>query len=371
MNYSEITSPGGVHKVIREIAKNLSIKGHEVIVLQANPLNLPEEEIYEGFKIIRVRSILGNRFYGLSLSLYFYLKNHLTELNPDIIHVHGYHTLFSHEAIFILKVMLNVQKPIVFSPHYGTHGSFVGEYLACVYKVIGRRCFQLSDRIICASQFEGKTVAKDFGISSQKIVIIPHGVNQIEIPNRLRNKNRDFISLLYAGYLLRKKGVQFILKALQQLKYTYQRRVILSIIGNGNYKKELIKLAKKLKIEDSIYWYPFLNTKELNEKIKGADIFLLLSESENYGIIVAEALALGIPCIVADTTALSEFTNEPGCFGVDYPPDPKEVAKLVLKIMDSNIKVGPFSKKIRVWDEVVSEYERVYVNLLKMKKGFK
>jgi glycogen synthase len=53
---ADVLSPGGIYKVIREIAKNLSKRGHEVIVLQLNPLNRPKEEFYEGFKIIRISS---------------------------------------------------------------------------------------------------------------------------------------------------------------------------------------------------------------------------------------------------------------------------------------------------------------------------
>ena len=98
---------------------------------------------------------------------------------------------------------------------------------------------------------------------------------------------------------------------------------------------------------------------------KKSDIFLLLSQSENYGIVVPEALTMGTPVIVTKRTALNEFLNEPGCFGVDYPPDPKEVANLILKIYKSDIKVGPFTKKIRTWNEVALDYEQLYLRFIK------
>ena len=140
--------------------------------------------------------------------------------------------------------------------------------------------------------------------------------------------------------------------------------VVLTIIGDGPEKKRLQRLAEKLGTTDKIEWRSFLRRKEFINMIKKADVFLLLSESEAYGIIVAEALALGTPVIVTKRTALKEFLNEPGCFGVDYPPNPEEVAELILKIVDSDVKVGPFSKKIRTWDEVVEDYERVYLQLM-------
>jgi hypothetical protein len=49
---------------------------------------------------------------------------------------------------------------------------------------------------------------------------------------------------------------------------------------------------------------------------------------------------------------------------VDYPPDPKQVAEKVLEIYDDEVQVGPFSDKIRTWDKVAHDYERVYQALL-------
>jgi glycosyltransferase involved in cell wall biosynthesis len=94
--------------------------------------------------------------------------------------------------------------------------------------------------------------------------------------------------------------------------------------------------------------------------MKRADLLVLLSNSEAYGIVVAEALALGTPCIVADSTALHEFVAEPGCFGVDYPPDSQKVARLITEVFESTAQVGPFSGKIRTWEAVGRAYERLY-----------
>ena len=93
------------------------------------------------------------------------------------------------------------------------------------------------------------------------------------------------------------------------------------------------------------------------------DIFIILSRTEGYGIVVAEALSRGTPTIVTNGTALEEFTKEKGCFGVDYPPRPGEVADLILRIHEDDVTVGPFSGKIRTWKEVAEDYERSYLSL--------
>jgi len=365
INYMETTAPGGINKVVFEIARWLSKWGHEVIVFNPawdDELQMSEEKV-ENFKLIR-----GYKFkeflYGLSIKNIGVIKEIIKTFNPDIIHVHGYHTLFSPMVIFAIR-KIAPEIPIVFSPHLDiARSTFAGKYLWRIYNFfIGKRALKLADHIISPSEFEAEMLVHQFGISSDKISIIPHGVDIIntEKPPRQRGK----IRLLYSGYLIKRKGVKYILESLHSLVYDFRvEDVVLTIIGEGPEKKKLLELAERLSINNKIEWKSFLPKEELINEIRNADVFLLLSKSEAYGITVAEALALGTPVIVTKRTALKEFLNEPGCFGVDYPPNPKEVAELILKIANSNVNVGPFSKKIRTWDEVVRGYEKVYTSFI-------
>ncbi|MBT9150500.1 MAG: hypothetical protein DDT40_00672 [candidate division WS2 bacterium] len=116
VNPGEITHPGGINRSVREIAKHLSKRGHEVSVLQPNPLSLSDEEMYERFRIVRVKSKFEKHFYGLNPEIYSCLKKHLKNLEPEIVHAHGYHTLFSPEAAYVTK-RINPRIPLVFSFH--------------------------------------------------------------------------------------------------------------------------------------------------------------------------------------------------------------------------------------------------------------
>lgn len=361
LNYSEITSPGGVHKTIREIAKNMSIRGHDVIILQDNSENLVCEEYFENYHIIRVKSKISKYFYGLSPAMIFYLKKHLKKINPDIIHIHGYHTLFSVSIIFFLKTILKINAPIIFSPHFdiSSHETVAGKIFWRPYNQLSKKIILMCNKIIVASKFEKNNVIKIFKILNSDCIIIPHGISNDPKMTLPPKKINDKIKLLNAGYLLELKGIQYIIESLHILKFNYNREVLLTIIGEGPYKKKLIDLSNRLNVSDSIFWRPFLNLDELNNEYRNADIFLLLSRSENYGIVIAEALSYGTPCIVTNNTALSEFTSEPGCYGVPFPPNPKNVAALILKIMNSP-SVGPLSNRIKPWKEVANDYELLY-----------
>ena len=138
----------------------------------------------------------------------------------------------------------------------------------------------------------------------------------------------------------------------------------LTIVGAGPERTNIIRLIRDRDLEAHVTLKPFLAPADLVGEMKRADLLLLLSNSEAYGIVVAEALALGTPCIVTNATALHEFIAEPGCFGVDYPPDPKKVARLIAEVFEGTAQVGPFSGKTRTWGAVGLAYEQLYCRCL-------
>jgi len=363
----ETLSAGGINKTVRELAHTLSIKGHNVTVLQSNPMNMLGEENVDGYKIIRINSHIDNYTYGFNPMLCQYLRKQLSKLKPDIIHIHGYHTLFSLGVILTLKWVMKLDVPIVFTAHYDplNHNTLAGKIFGDRYdKMIGHRLLDHCDYIVSVSQFELRNLQRLSDLKG-KCIVIPHGVDQInlntdpDIP-----KQRDVIKLLYVGYLLEYKGVQYIIEALNELVNKRRiKRVELTVIGEGEYKSKLIELATKCELNDYIVWKAFMPPKDVLDEMSRADIFLLLSLSEGYGIVVAEALSSGIPAIVTKGTALEEFTNEKGCFGVEVPPNPKVVTDLILYIFKNKIQMGPFSGKIRTWAQVGEEYDRLYRKL--------
>ncbi len=374
----ETKHPGGINKVVREIAKNLADMGHETIVLQPNPSNLPDEEIYEGFKIIRVSSAMDKYFYGLSLGIYQYLKNNLKDINPDIIHVNGYHTLQSIEVIHTIKG-IDPNIPLIFSPYLDVvPGTLAGKYLMNVHNYFGKRALEKCDYITSSSQFEAEKTIEILKADPDRLKVIPLGVDVFDRSENIdiskdvvgvdlsKDLNGDKkINLIYSGYLITRKGVDYILKSLNALVHDLRvKNVVLTIVGEGPENENLLEMSRDLKLDKYIEWKPFLSRDKLITKIRQSDIFMLLSRSEAYGITVAEALALGTPCIITERTALKEFSMEPGCFVVNYPPEPREVADSILDIYENDVTVGPFTEKIRPWNKVSEDYEKLYESLL-------
>ncbi len=371
VNYLETTSPGGINKVIRELAINFSTMGHEVTVLQPNPSNYKINENVNGFNIIRVSSRFDKYFYGLNWEMYQYLNKHLEDLNPDIIHVHGYHSLLPIETVYAIK-RIDSKIPVIFSPYLDiSKSTFAGKYLWNIYNMFAKNVFKKSNYITSCSDFEAENI-EYIGVNSDKISVISLGVDTFDyidsvdhIPKIKSNKQDNQLRLLYTGYLISRKGVDYILNSLNLLVNDIGfKNVVLTIIGDGPHKEDLLNLSKTLNLDDYIVWKSFLPREDLINEIINSDIFMLLSRSEAYGITVAEALSLGTPCIITNRTALKEFKDEPGCFMVDYPPEPKIIAELILNIDKNEVIVGPLTSKIRPWHEVVEDYEQLYKSAL-------
>ncbi len=359
VNYMETTAAGGINTVVREVGGALAHQGHEVTVLQPNPHHRPPEELCQGFRIRRVHAPMGGLLYGFDVRLWGDLAALYRTITPEVVHVHGFHSLFSAEAVYFLRRM-DAAVPLVFSFHLDVYRErFLARRLWKAYERLGKKMVGALTHVIAFSQFEAETIAREFHVPRERLSVVPHGVPVIDT-HKTRAPGAG-PRLLYAGHLLKRKNVQAIVESLDVLVHREKvQGASLTIVGAGPERARISRLIRDRALEAHVTLKSFLAPVDLVREMKRADLLVLLSSSEAYGIVVAEALALGTPCIVADATALHEFIAEPGCFGVDYPPDPEKVARLITEVFESTVQVGPFSDKIRTWEAVGRAYEWLY-----------
>jgi glycosyltransferase involved in cell wall biosynthesis len=130
-------------------------------------------------------------------------------------------------------------------------------------------------------------------------------------------------------------------------------------MGHGPEKEALVKLANRLGVANRGRFDRDLSREQLLHMYARADVLVLLSRSEAYGLCVAEALAAGTPCVVAKTSALKEWVDKRNCFGVHYPIDLDELANAIRRAFGKNV-----NKVLPTWDEVASKVANVYEELL-------
>jgi len=331
---------GGVETHVFELARRMEF---DVEVLATDPSGkLKKVEEIGGIRVRRFKSYAPGNAYFFSPELWSYLKKHSRDY--DLIHAHNFH------AFPALYAALSKPKKFVLSPHYHGHAhSFFRNLLFRPYKLYSRRIFDRAEVIICDSFFEKGLVLKEFKVDDSKVLAIPLGVNFDFIEKRKIGKK-----ILYVGRIEKYKGLDFVVKALKLLP-----DFRLEIVGNGSYKREIVRLAKRLGVLDRISFFQNLSREELIRKYSEASVLILLSKFEAYGLVVAEALASKTPCVVAKTSALAEWVDDKNVFGVDYPPNIPELAEVIKKALE--VEVGDV--RIPSWDEVAERTKRVYFEL--------
>jgi glycosyltransferase involved in cell wall biosynthesis len=267
------------------------------------------------------------------------------------VHAHNYHAF---PALYAAQA--KGRNRLVFTPHYhGTGHTFLNSLLHIPYKALGKRILEKADRIICVSHHEKSLIARNFRIDEEKVVVIPNGVDLEEFKD-LEKRKKDYRSILYVGRLEKYKGTAYLIRVMPKLG----NNVVLEIVGKGSCKDSLVKLARKLGVDDRVKFFQDLSRNELLQKYADADVFVLLSKHEAYGISVAEALASRVPCIVANTSALKEWVDRKNSFGIDYPINLDELATLVNNVMGKDVG------KLRIpdWNEITEKLVNLYEDLL-------
>ena len=338
---------GGVETHVKEISERLVSMGHLVEVITTDPSgNLPKKEIINGVKVTRFRSFAPGEAYYLAPHIYFYLKHS----EYDIIHAHNYHAFPALFAAFA-----KCQSRFIFTPHYHRGGhTFVRNLLHKPYKLLGKMILSRADNVVSVSEYEKKLLTSDFDNIDENIQKIPNGINLTEFKDiKPLKKEVTQKTLLYVGRLEEYKGVQNIIASLQSLP-EYK----LNIIGSGSYETKLHELADDLNVSGQIEWLKDVARYELLQNYASADVFVMLSLHEAYGITVAEALASGTPCVVALGSALDEFVDGEMCVGLNK----FDIDTITSAIRELGARETRKLQNTIDWNDVVNKLVELYGN---------
>jgi glycosyltransferase involved in cell wall biosynthesis len=339
---------GGVETHVYEISKRLA-KDNEVCVYTTDPTGkLPKEEVLDGIRVLRFKSFAPNDAYFFSPQLYFALKKE----SCDVLHVHSFHALPSFMAYCATKNF----KKLIFTPHYHPRAStrFRG-VMHKLYDSLQSRLFRKADKVICVSDYERDLISKKFGVPRLKIANIPNGID-VERFMELPECRKDGFHILYVGRLEKYKRVQWILESLKDLIKKYpDRKVSLTIVGKGNFERDLKNIAGSLGLQEFVTFKHDLSNGEMLNEYSKCDVFVMPSEYEAFSISTLEALSCGRPVIVSNVGFLSEISRGNG-FTIDSRSD---LTNRLSYIIENGMKVD-FDFRKYSWDGVADQTLMVY-----------
>jgi glycosyltransferase involved in cell wall biosynthesis len=189
--------------------------------------------------------------------------------------------------------------------------------------------------LIC-SEYAKNDFEKHTGLNAK---VIPYGINFKRF--RRRKADKKLVSelglkgktvLVAVGRLSQQKGFAYLIKALSEVKKK-EKNFKLLLIGDGEERKNLEKLSKELGLEEEIIFLGKVSHDKLPKCYHAADIFVLPSLYESFGIVFLEAMASGLPIISTNIAAIPEVVNKKVGILVK-PKNVQELAEAILALIN-------------------------------------
>lgn len=289
---------GGVEKVTIQLCNELASKGFEVDLVigkknQSNMLDRLDAKV----KLVSLGT--SNKIFSiLMMALYFIRKA------PDIVVADRYHS-FVYAAY--AKRLIAGKSEIVMTIHSQMSLSFGAESKRTKkqekkyseFMALTKYCA----RVIAVSKGTAEDFLAIFPGFANKISVIynPVAVNEIQSLAKEWQDNLSLLSgkkhvIISVGRLEVEKGYATLLRAFSEIENCDDS--LLVICGEGRERKNLEKLAQQLGIQDNVYLPGFVANPY--SYLLHADLFVLSSNSEAFGVVLVEALAIGIPVVSTD-----------------------------------------------------------------------
>lgn len=239
-----------------------------------------------------------NQNYGLNLidEVHRYAEEasrYAEKIDHKIIHSHDW--LTAQAGIEAQKIS---DKPHVLHIH-ATEFDRSGENPNQAIYNIERKGMEESDHIIAVSNFTKNLIIKHYGISADKIEVVHNAVK----PNLKNYRKTHFLNkkdsiVLFLGRMTMQKGPDYFLRMAQRV-LTKKQNVKFVMAGDGDMMEKIIHLATDLGIERNVLFSGFLKGDEIARAYSSADLYVMPSVSEPFGITPLEAIKHGAPVLIS------------------------------------------------------------------------
>ena len=376
---------GGLARHVRKLSENLAANGTEVHVLTRGSEESPEEEIVRGVHIHRVREPKRPTDLGEFVAW-------VERMNADMLAagvelgdrlefdlVHGHDWLVAMACDHLAR---RFDAPLVTTIHateHGRHQGWVDKHPQSHIHGVERWITNRADRVIACSYYMREQIADIFAVDEDKVVVIPNGIDPEDLqphdePELLRLRSEfaapDEKLVLLIGRLVYEKGFQLALEAMPRLIEAVPGTRFL-VAGSGTHEQELKKQAAELGLMEHGTFLGWIGDDVLHSLYRIADVCVVPSLYEPFGLVALEAMASDCPCIVADTGGLREIVSH-GEVGLRFRSrDPVSLGEMVERVLTDAILrdrlVAEGSEHILSfdWADVAEQTSKVYAKLLR------
>jgi len=314
---------GGLARHVRKLAEALARQGVWVDVLtrglaQGPDIELAGPEEMGGVNVHRVREPGWPRDLDRFVAWVEQMNEDMLAAGEALAHAHSYDLVHGHDWLVAhasARLADRLAVPYVTTVHateHGRHQGWVQDAPQSHIHAVERWMTGRADAVIVCSHYMRGHVADIFDMDERRVTVIPNGVDPSELrpSGDLAALRAQFAApheklVLLVGRLVYEKGFQLALDALPGVIARLEN-VRFLVAGSGTHESELKAQAERLGLAAHGTFLGWIGDDVLHSLYRIADLCVVPSIYEPFGLVALEAMASGCPCIVADTGGLRE-----------------------------------------------------------------
>jgi glycosyltransferase involved in cell wall biosynthesis len=374
---------GGISPHVYYLSKSLARNGVKVYVVTCDFPGAPQHEIVDGVEVFRIDSYKNP---SPDFATWVYLMNVNMQKEAaalvnslggkvDVFHAHDW--LVATAGIGLKHVFRRPLLATMHSTEIGRRNGIHFDYERMIHETEAWLTYE-AWKVICCSDYMVSHVRWAFGLPADKLVMAPNGVNadvyaKIENDDLSRFRSKFALPeekiILFVGRLVHEKGVHVLVNAVPKVLGRVNAKLI--IVGNGYMREQLSNIVKNMGFAHKVMFTGFLDDETLRKLQKCADVSVVPSLFEPFGIVALEAMAAKSPVVVSNTGGLSEIVEHDVSGVKVYTDNPESLAWGITKVLTddnyANWLRNNAYKRIQEkynWNKIAQQTKTIYSNVL-------
>ncbi len=374
---------GGISPHVFYLSKSLAKNGVKVHVVTCDFPGAPARETIDGVEVYRIDSYknpapdFATWVYLMNLNMQREAASIATRLPAKIDVFHAHDWLVATAGIGLKHVF---RKPLLVTMHSTEIGRRDGLHTSTEKMIAETEAWLTYEawKVICCSQYMVSHVKWAFGLPDDKLVMVPNGVNLHVYEEVCRKDLKIFRQtfalpgeklVLVVGRLVYEKGAHILINAIPRILEKVNAKFV--IVGSGYMKEQLSTIVKSMSLEGKVLFTGFLDDESLLKLQCVADVSVVPSLFEPFGIVALEAMAAGSPVVVSDTGGLGEIVEHDVTGVKVYPNNVESLAWGVTKVLTDqryrDILRENALKRMKEkydWDRIAQKTQQIYADVL-------
>ncbi len=371
---------GGIARHCEGLAKALIQQGHDVHLFTLDFPGSPSYEEVERIKIYRAATELGHpNFLTWVLLFNHFLGKKMAEVSQSvdfhIMHVHDWLAAFAG-----ISFKHYTKKPMVLTVHSTEVGRAQGLHSPDSFSIDGIEWWATyeADKVIVCSQSMKSEICGHFKLPWDKVEVIPNAIDTTQYQTSVdRESVRQRYGVgwgekmvLCVGRLVPQKGIEYFIRAIPNIAVHFPEAKFI-IVGEGWSRDFLEAEARATGHRGKIRFTGYISDKEVINLMASADVLVVPSIYEPFGIVALEGMAVGIPVVASQVGGLAEVIEHDRTGVFVYPRDLDSIAWGIGKVLsDSSYAkwlTGNAKDKLEKdysWEAVAMKTVEVYKELV-------